>query len=411
MSAIMLRPQPTLLALLIGAALGFALAVSQGVVAGRQPSEADLPTADARLLAEVIERVKTDYVDRVDGHDLMQYAIRGMVAGLDPHSSFLGEADFEDLRIATEGNYSGIGIEVSYEDGLVVVVAPIDGSPAARAGIATGDVILAIDGREIAMTGLADAIARMRGESGTLVRVTLERPGVEEPVDMVIERARVEVHSVRHALLEPGLGYARISHFSETTAADLVDAVRDMTDGPAPLRGLLLDLRNNPGGVLEAGVQVADAFLDAGVIVTADGRAEDARFSMQAEPGDVARGVPLAVLVNGGSASASEIVAGALRDHGRAILVGRNTYGKGSVQTILPLSGGQAIKLTTSRYYTPAGVSIHERGIAPDVLVDRDATAPPAAANASWPLRDAEVEAAIRSLRAGSPRAFAGAAP
>jgi len=388
--------RPTILALLLGAVLGFALATSGGVLASRRPDSADLPWQDARLMAEVIERIKDEYVDPVDDHELMQHAIRGMVSGLDAHSAFLDEAEVEDLRIESEGNYSGIGIEVSYEDGLVVVVAPIEGSPAERAGLRTGDLIVAIDGRELRSAGLEESVAGMRGKPGTVVRLTIERAGLEEPVEYVIERAEIELHSVRWALLEPGYGYLRVSQFIETTAGELESAMAALLgESGGALAGLVLDLRGNPGGVLEAGVEVADAFLDRGVIVTADGRAHDAHFRMEATPGDLADGAPIVVLVNGGSASAAEIVAGALKDHRRAVLVGRATFGKGSVQTVLPLSDGRAIKLTTSRYFTPSGVSIHERGIAPDVVLPRDDGAAPGMA----PGADAEIRAALAELR------------
>ena len=398
----MLRSPTTVLALLLGALLGFALAVSGGVQAERRPDRTDLPPDDARLLVEVIERIKAEYVDRVDDHELMQHAIRGMLSGLDSHSAFLDEEELDDLRIATEGSYTGIGIEVSYEAGAIVVVSPIEGSPADRAGLRTGDVIVAIDGHEVAASGLGEAIGRMRGAAGTRVAVTLEREGVDEPLEFTIERAEVEVQSVRHAVVGPGLGYVRITHFSETTARDVAAAVADLQrQSEGPLAGLLLDLRNTPGGVLEAGVEVADAFLDEGVIVSASGRARDARFRMEAHPGDIARNARIAVLINGGSASASEIVAGALRDHGRATLIGRTTFGKGSVQTILPLSGGQAIKLTTSRYFSPSGVSIHERGIEPDILLPRDAENPARTAAATLPDLDAEVAVALEWLQQG----------
>lgn len=408
----MFRNPTTVLALLLGALLGFTLAVSDGVLAERRPERPELPSPqDARLLAEVIERVKAEYVDAVDDHELMQHAIRGMLAGLDAHSAFLDEGEFDDLRIATAGSYSGIGIEVSYEGSAIVVVAPIEGSPADRAGLMTGDLIVAIDGREVAMAGLGEAIGRMRGPPGTLVRVTVERDGVDEPIEYAIERAEVEVHSVRHALLGPGYGYLRITHFSETTARDVETAVAGLSrESTLPLQGLVLDLRNNPGGVLEAGVEVADLFLDRGVIVTASGRARDAGFRMEAHPGDVARGARMAVLINGGSASASEIVAAALGDHGRATLVGRTTFGKGSVQTVLPLSDGQAIKLTTSRYYSPSGRSIHEQGVDPDIVLPRDSANPQRPAGAtSAPDLDEEVKVALESLQSGSrPRVAAG---
>ena len=398
----MSRPPTTLLAVALGAVLGFALAVSGGVLAQRQPDAQALPWRDARLLAEVIERVKTEYVDPVDDHQLMQHAVRGMVAGLDAHSTFLDAGEYEDLRIATEGNYSGIGIEVSYEAGAIVVVAPIEGSPADRAGLSTGDVIVAIDGEPVESRGLAEAIGRMRGRAGTLVRVTVEREAAPEPIQFAIERAQVEVASVRHELLDGGHGYLRVSHFSEATAADVVDAIgllRHAAGGS--LAGLVLDLRNNPGGLLESGVEVADAFLERGLIVAADGRTPDARFRMEATPGDLLDGAPLAVLINAGSASAAEIVAGALRDHGRATLLGRRSFGKGSVQTLLPLSAGQAIKLTTSRYYTPSGTSIHHTGLAPDIELPRREEGQPGLQAAGRPLleRDPELRHALDWLR------------
>jgi carboxyl-terminal processing protease len=391
----------TLLALLLGTALGFALATSGGVLASRKPDVVDLPWQDARLMAEVIARVKAEYVDPVDDHELMQHAIRGMVASLDAHSSFLDQDELEDLRIASEGSYSGIGIEVSYEDGSIVVVAPIEGSPADRAGLRTGDVIIAIDGREVKSAGLAESIARIRGAPGTLVRVTVERGGADEPLEYPVERGQIDVHTVRQALLEPGYGYVRISQFSDTTPGDLEDAVAALLrQSGRPLMGLVLDLRGNPGGVLDAGVEVADEFLDNGLIVSATGRGRDARFHMEATPGDIVGGARLAVLINGGSASAAEIVAGALRDNGRATLVGRTTFGKGSVQTVLPLSAGRAIKLTTSRYFTPSGASIHERGIDPDILVARrDPEAHPGAA-----ATDEELQTAIAWLKSPAAR-------
>ena len=354
--------------LVIGAALGFALAVSSGVLAQREPAAKPLPWEDARLLAEVIGRIRSEYVDAVGEHELMQHAVRGMVSGLDAHSTFLDEGEIEDLRIATEGNYSGIGIEVSYEPGRIEVVAPIEGSPADRAGLRSGDIIVEIDGRKVDTRSLTGAVGRMRGEPGTLVRLGVEREESPELLEFTIERAHVEVASVRAQLIEPGFGYLRLSHFSENTATELEAAVAALRRGGGEaLEGLVLDLRGNPGGVLEAGVAVADAFLDRGLIVSADGRTREARFRIEATPGELAPGARIAVLVDGGSASASEIVAGALRDHGRAVLIGRRTYGKGSVQTVLPLSAGQAIKLTTSRYHTPSGASIHETGLQPDI--------------------------------------------
>ncbi|MBP6513680.1 MAG: S41 family peptidase [Steroidobacteraceae bacterium] len=389
----------TAVALAVGIVLGFGLALTQGVIASRPASPADLPPRDLRLIAEVLGRVKADYVDVVDDHQLMGKALRGMVSGLDPHSAFLDSEEYEELRVATQGNYSGIGIEVSLEDGFVVVVAPFEGSPAERAGIQAGDAIIAIDGKVLDTTSLADALARMRGEPGTPVRVTIEREDVEEPITYAMQRAAVLVHSVRAELLAPGEGYLRISQFSETTGSEVEAAIAKLK-ARGPLKGLVLDLRNNPGGVLEAGIEVADAFLERGVIVSADGRTDESRFSVDAEPGDLLGGAPIVVLVNGGSASASEIVAGALRDHHRATLVGRTTFGKGTVQTVLPLSDGQALKLTTSRYYTPSGASIQGKGLRPDLELPRRVVPP--ATDDKRPLleRDAEVLAALDALRA-----------
>lgn len=361
-----------LLAVCIGLVLGLCLTVGPVVQADRAPAvEEDLPWQEARLLAEVLERVKRDYVEAVDDHELIEAAIRGMVADLDPHSAFLAPDEFQEIRISTSGNYMGIGLEVSVENDQVVVVTPMDGSPAANAGVQPGDIVLSIDGMPVDPRDLDDTVARMRGRPGTPVVLGIRRPGVETPMSFELARERIEVHSVRSELLESGYGYVRISHFSETTAQDLARVVGELSaQAGEPLRGLVLDLRNNPGGVLEAAVAVADAFLDGGLIVTADGRMPEARFRIEATAGDLLDGAPVTVLVNGGSASASEIVAGALRDQERATVVGTVTFGKGSVQTVMPLSEGRAIKLTTSRYYTPSGQSIHGRGIQPDVTVE-----------------------------------------
>jgi carboxyl-terminal processing protease len=363
--------------------------------------ETQLPARDARLMAEVIGMIRDDYVDKTDSHQLMSNAIRGMVGELDPHSSFMDAEEFEDLRIATEGNYSGIGVEVTIEDEALTVITPLDGSPAARAGIRAGDTILSIDGEPVGGGRLGDAIASIRGAVGTVVRLGIGREPLTQPLEFSIVRAMVAVHSVRHEMLEPGIGYLRISQFSETTVPDTEAAVRALEEqAGGRLRGLVLDLRNNPGGVLDAAVEVSDFFLERGTIVSAQGRSKQSRFRMEAMDGDLARGTPIAVLVNEGSASAAEIVAGALRDNGRARLFGQTTFGKGSVQTVLPLEDGQALKLTTSRYYTPSGVSIHERGIDPDVPLPL----PAAAASGGPPPQgaaDPEIGAAVAWLKAG----------
>jgi len=399
------RQPRTLLYLLAGFAAGIAVTLSQGAPA-TQPAAAaagaTLPWQDAQVLAEVLEKVREDYVDPVDDHQLMQNAIRGMVAGLDPHSAYLDDEQYDEMRITTTGNYSGVGIEVSLEDGAVTVIAPIEDTPAARAGILPGDVIASIDDVAVDQVDLSDAVARMRGPVGTKVKVGISRKGADKPLTFELVRASVQVHSVKQEMLEPGYGYVRITQFSETTGADLraaLSTLRSATQGR--LKGLVLDLRNNPGGVLEAAVTVSDAFLDEGIIVTASGRTPESRFEMDATPGDLVDGAPIAVLVNGGSASASEIVAGALKDHQRATLVGQTTFGKGSVQTVMPLSDGRAIKLTTSRYFTPSGASINQKGITPDVVLKKEAPQP-ADANDKRPLavRDGEVRAALDVIKA-----------
>jgi len=400
----------TLIALVAGAVFGFSAALTSGVLA-EHPNEARpasnpaaLPWEEARLFAEVYERIKREYVDDVDDHALMEKAIRGMVAALDPHSAFLDTDEFEEIRLSTMGSYPGVGIEVVAEDSAVKILRPIEGSPADQAGLLPGDQIVRIDDADIG-ADLAGAISRMRGSSGSVVKLTVLRPATGQTLDFSLRRAKVEVHSVAQQSLEPGYGYLRITGFSETTADDVNHAIaRLKRDNPAGLKGLVLDLRNNPGGVLEAGVAVADAFLNEGVIVTADGRTPDSRFRMDATPGDVIDGAPLVVLVNGGSASASEIVAGALKDHGRAELVGHKTYGKGSVQTVMPLAHGGAVKLTTSRYFTPSGASIHGKGIVPDVVA-QGAEDPPAElltgkGAASLASRDKEVKLALDELKA-----------
>jgi carboxyl-terminal processing protease len=401
------RQPRTLLYLLAGFAAGIAVTLSQGAPA-TQPATAGetLPWQDAQVLAEVLEKVREDYVDPVDDHQLMQNAIRGMVAGLDPHSAYLDDEQYDEMRITTTGNYSGVGIEVSIEDGAVTVIAPIEDTPAARAGILPGDVIASIDDVAVDQVDLSDAVARMRGPVGTKVKVGISRKGADKPLTFELVRASVQVHSVKQEVLEPGYGYVRITQFSETTGADLrgaLSALRSTAQGR--LKGLVLDLRNNPGGVLEAAVAVSDAFLDEGIIVTASGRTPESRFEMDATPGDLIDGAPIAVLVNGGSASASEIVAGALKDHQRATLVGQTTFGKGSVQTVMPLSDGRAIKLTTSRYFTPSGASINQKGITPDVVLKKEAPQPPDA-NDKRPLavRDSEVRAALDTIKAQPPR-------
>jgi carboxyl-terminal processing protease len=387
-----------------GAAIGLSLGLAPVVLADKAPPPPpqDVPWQDARLLAEVLERVEREYVDPVDDHQLLQAAIRGMVSSLDPYSAYLEGEDYDDVKISSSGEYTGLGIEISMEDGQVTVITPLDGSPAAAAGIRPGDVIATIDNVPVNTTTLADTIGRMRGKEGTTVKIGILREGSSEPLEFALKRSRVQLRSVTSEMLEPGYGYVRIAEFSESTGEELTTALAGLSKkNGAPLKGLVLDLRNNPGGVLEASVAVADAFLDSGVIVSAKGRTEESKFEMRATAGDDLRGAPIVLLVNGGSASAAEIVAGALKDHHRATLMGRTTFGKGSVQTVMPLGDDRAIKLTTSLYFTPAGISINHRGIAPDIELERDAKPPSPAAPSGAPLleRDPEVKRALQELK------------
>jgi carboxyl-terminal processing protease len=328
-----------------------------------------LPLDDLRAFAEAFERVRAAYVEPVDDSTLLRNAIRGLLSGLDPHSEYLDDAALGDLEEITSGQFGGIGIEIGVEDGAVTVVAPIDGTPAARAGIRSGDVITQIDDQPVDLLRINSTIESMRGEPGSPVSVTVRRAG-EGEIRFEMERAVINVRSVRGELLEPNYGYLRISQFQSTTARDLEAALDGIArDNGAPLRGLVLDLRNNPGGVLQASVDVADAFLADGLIVYTRGRIADSELRYEATPGDRLDGAPIVVLINAGSASASEIVAGALQDHRRAVIVGSRSFGKGSVQTILPLSEDRAIKLTTALYYTPRGRSIQAQGIEPDIAV------------------------------------------
>jgi carboxyl-terminal processing protease len=409
---LMIKKTGNVLLLAAGIAIGLSLGLAHGVLADRPAAlGTDLPWQDARMLAAVLERVKHDYVNPVDDHQLLQAAIRGMVSSLDPYSAYLDGDEYDEVKISSSGRYSGVGIELSIEDEQVVVIAPFEGSPAALAGIRSGDIIVTIDGIPVNTSTLADTIGRMRGAEGTSVKMGIMREGNPEPMLFTLKRSRVELHSVRAEMLESGYAYVRISQFSETTGDDLNAALKNLRKhNGTPLKGLVLDMRDNPGGVLEAAVSVADTFLDSGVIVTAKGRTPDSKFEMSATPGDALNGAPIVVLVNGGSASASEIVAGALKDQHRAKLMGRTTFGKGSVQTIIPLSDDRAVKLTTSLYYTPSGVSINHRGIAPDIELERDPKQPAIPPPADAPLlqRDPDIKRALDELKV-SPTARPGA--
>jgi carboxyl-terminal processing protease len=327
-----------------------------------------LPLDDLRTFAEVFGRIKSDYVEDVDDRELLASAIRGMLGGLDPHSSYLDPDAYRELRVGTTGEFGGLGIEVGMEDGFVKVIAPIDDTPAQRAGMQAGDLIVRIDGKPVKGLSLSDAVALMRGKPGSEIELTVVREGEGKPLQVTIVRDIIKVASVKSRTLEPGYGYLRVSNFQARTTEDLLEAVAELkASNKDGLKGVVLDLRNNPGGVLNAAVGVSDAFLDGGLIVYTMGREEAAKLEFKAGPDDVLDGAPLAVLVNGGSASASEIVAGALQDQGRAVIMGEKTFGKGSVQTIVPIDDRTALKLTTARYYTPSGRSIQAMGIEPDI--------------------------------------------
>jgi len=359
-----------ILVVVIGVVMGLSLSLGGGLVSVKPtPDEEQLAWEQARLFAEVMALVKQDYVEPIDDAELLESAVRGMVSGLDPHSAYLDAEEYRDIRISTTGSYTGVGVEIGEIDGVIRVISPLAGSPAARAGIRSGDEVLAIDGVAIDLGNLQDVLGRMRGRQGSRVTLTIARNG--EAIDHEMRREIIRVASVYHEIMDPSIGYVRLSQFSETTPRELSRAIDKMHDqNKALLDGLILDLRNNPGGVLDAAVDVSDLFLNSGVIVSADGRSADSRFKRSAHRGDILDGADIVVLVNEGSASASEIVAGALQDHGRAVVIGTSTFGKGLVQTVVPLSQGRAIKLTTSRYYTPSGDSIHDVGITPDVYVE-----------------------------------------
>ena len=357
--------------LALGFLLGIFVAVGHYVWAERNAADKDLPLQELRNFTDVLDRVKQDYVKEVDDTELLEQAIRGMLTGLDPHSSYLNENDFRELQVGTSGEFGGLGIEVGMDDGFIKVIAPIDDTPAQRAGIKAGDLIIRLDDTPVKGLSLSDAVKIMRGKPNTEITLTIVREGEDKPLKFTIVRDVIQVKSVKTRLLEPNFGYARVSQFQSNTAADLNQAVTELVkENKAPLKGLVIDLRNNPGGVLNTAVQVSDAFLEKGTIVYTEGRNSSSRQYYKATPGDILAGAPIVVLVNGGSASASEIVAGALQDHRRAIIMGEQTFGKGSVQTILPLINGTALKLTTALYYTPDGRSIQAEGIKPDIKLE-----------------------------------------
>lgn len=358
--------------LLAAASMGLLLmarSVTADTVLDAQAQSQGVPITELRVFAEVMERIRAAYIEEVDDRTLLEAAIRGMLYELDPHSSYLTPTEFDDLQVNTSGEFGGLGIEVTMENGFVKVVTPIDDTPASKAGLRAGDLIMKIDSTFVKGLSLEQAINLLRGEVGSTVELTILSQGNDKPRTVSLVRDRIRIQSVRSRELEPGYGYLRITQFQSQSGRDAAKAINKLMEG-GKLNGLVLDLRNNPGGVLGAAVQISDLFLEEGLVVYTQGRDPASRVNYAATPGDLLNGLPLVVLVNGGSASASEIVAGALQDHGRAIILGQRTFGKGSVQSVLPLHGERALKLTTARYYTPNGRSIQAEGIVPDIIAE-----------------------------------------
>lgn len=357
--------------ILLGAVLGGTLTVGTSVLATKDKNNNLLPLEQMRTFTDVFTRIKNDYVEEVTDEELLEHAIRGMLNGLDPHSAYLNTEEFNDLRIGTTGEFGGLGIEVGMEDGFVKVISPIDDTPAKAAGMQSGDLIIRLDDTPVKGLTLNDAVKLMRGKPGSKIMLTVIREGEDKPLKITIERAIIKVTSVKDRLLDQSYAYVRISHFQTKTTADMIKSIKKLTDeAGGSIKGMILDLRNNPGGVLSGAVGVSDAFLEDGLIVYTDGRETDSKLRYDSTAGDILNGLPLVILVNGGSASASEIVAGAMQDHGRAIIMGSKTFGKGSVQTIQDLPTGGAVKLTTARYFTPNGRSIQAQGIEPDIVAN-----------------------------------------
>jgi len=375
---------------IIGAVLGVTLSLNYPAIADKDVKP-QLPLDELRTFAEVYGKIKSDYVEEVADKKLINEAINGMLSGLDPHSSFLDVEGFKDLQAGTQGEFGGLGIEVGMEDGLVKVISPIEDSPAFKAGIKTGDLIMQLDEKLVKGMSLNDAVKIMRGKPDTPIKLTILRKGENKPLYITLVRAIIKTQSVKFKLSEPNYGYVRVTQFQEHSAEDLAKAIKTLySQNKAPLKGLVLDLRNNPGGLITAAVGISAAFVPKdSLVVYTEGRAEDAKMRLTANANNYARNgdkgdflrdlpaevknVPMVVLINGGSASASEIVSGALQDHKRAVIMGTQSFGKGSVQTILPMNNGTAIKLTTARYFTPNGRSIQAKGIVPDIVVE-DAT-------------------------------------
>lgn len=398
----------------VGALVGVGVTLNYSAVAERD-AEAPLPIEELRTFTDVFARIKSDYVDQVDDKKLINGAINGMLSDLDPHSTYLDQEAFKDLQVGTQGEFGGLGIEVGMEDGFVKVVSPIEDTPAYKAGLKTGDLIIKLDDTPVKGMSLSDAVKRMRGKPGTQITLMVSRKSEPKPFTVTLTRAVIKIKSVKFKLVEPGYGYVRVTQFQEHTGELLVDALQKLyKENKEPLKGLVLDLRNDPGGLLNGAVAVSAAFLKPDVLVVyTDGRSEDAKMRLTASRENYLRPtqsdfmkslpegvktVPMVVLVNGGSASASEIVAGALQDQKRAIIMGTQTFGKGSVQTILPLGNGSAIKLTTARYFTPGGRSIQAKGIVPDIVVEDPANR----SDDGFGVREADLERHLANPQGGA---------
>ncbi|CAA6820767.1 MAG: Carboxyl-terminal protease (EC [uncultured Thiotrichaceae bacterium] len=359
---------------LAGALIGVTTSISLNVFAFKQSVDDHqaLPLEHLQKFTDVYARIQQDYVETPDGKEMMNNAIRGMLSGLDPHSDYLDAESFKELQVGTSGEFGGLGIEVGMEDGFVKVISPIDDTPAQRAGIEAGDLIIRLDDKPVKGMTLNDAVKVMRGKPGEAIKLLVVREGKDKPFTISVTRDIIKVQSVKSRMLEDGYGYLRISSFQSRTTETLIEAIAKLKEeNKGDLKGVVLDLRNNPGGVLNAAVGVSDAFLNDGKIVYTEGRVEDAKMEYNARSGDEINNAPIVVLVNQGSASASEIVAGALQDHKRALILGQKTFGKGSVQTVLPLDEKTALKLTTARYFTPNGRSIQAEGIHPDIEIQQ----------------------------------------
>ncbi len=332
--------------------------------------EERLPLRELRLFTQVFEQIRRGYVEQVADTELLENAIAGLLLELDPHSVYLNQTDYEQLQESATGEYGGLGLRVGSERGMIKVIAPIDDSPAAEAGIEAGDFIVEVDGTPVRGMAVQKAIDKLRGEKGTSIKLTVFREGEDGPLDITVVRGTIQLSSVRSRIIEPGYGYVRVSQFQVSSGKDFKKELLSLKEKEPALKGLIIDLRNNPGGLVPASVEIADAVLDGGTVVYTEGRLPSANISFDAKSGDLLEGTPIVVLINGGSASASEIVAGALQDHRRAAIIGTQSFGKGSVQTVIPLGDGRAVKLTTARYFTPNGRSIQAEGVVPDIIVE-----------------------------------------